>query len=135
MVVGGLKTALALFLIKYKVYCAKIQIESQLAALHEAATTLSWDVVNEVAGFSTHSVSKDVLKQQLLKLLEMMTACNKYIIKWILRAEEALDFEQPDYITVGGEDEAIMHVQRSLSAWKTTPGAIDFVREEIRYGC
>jgi len=40
--------------------------------------------------------------------------------------------ELPDYITAGGEDEAIGHAARFLAAWRNTPGATSWARKTLQ---
>lgn len=62
------------------------------------------------------------------KALTHAQKCNKHVASYLLGYEH-LPEELPEFISPGKVDEAIGYSARALGAWKSTPGAITWLRE------
>ena len=65
------------------------------------------------------------------KRLKVAQKANKHVPAYLL-GEESLPSKQPPYYSPGQESEAIIYVRGALSAWRSTPGALTWLREAIR---
>ena len=63
------------------------------------------------------------------KLLAAAKKANKHIPSYLL-GRKPMPPEQPAFYSPGDEDDAILYVGHNLSAWKSTPGAIGWVRSK-----
>ncbi len=63
------------------------------------------------------------------KLLQQARKVNKHVPAY-LTGEQHLPTVLPDSYTLGGKDEAILYAADHLSAWKSTPGAVTWLRGE-----
>jgi hypothetical protein len=66
--------------------------------------------------------------RQSLKTAEQR---NKFITRFLL-GEEPIPDELPDSYSLGSRHEAICYIGNALCAWKSTPGAITWVRRVVR---
>ena len=64
------------------------------------------------------------------KLLKQATKVNKHVPAYLL-GHKQLPREQPPYITMGGEDEAVSYAGGNRRAWLNTPGAISWLRKTL----
>ncbi len=65
------------------------------------------------------------------QLLMMAHERNAFVPKFLL-GEEPVTMERPDHHGLGDRNEALCYIQGGLSAWRSTPGAITWVREVFR---
>ena len=63
-------------------------------------------------------------------LLAEAVASNEHVPTF-LSGEKALPRDMPDYITVGGEDEAAEYARACGPTWKATPGALDWLARTV----
>lgn len=64
-------------------------------------------------------------------LLKAAKKTNKHVIPYLV-GDKYPPLEQPPYYSIGDENEALIYLAGSLSAWKNTAGAIDWVRETLK---
>ncbi len=67
------------------------------------------------------------------KLLKQARKVNKHVPAYLL-GEEPLPSEPPPYYSPGDKSEAIMYAAGGLSAWRSTPGALTWLRDSTRSG-
>ncbi len=65
------------------------------------------------------------------QLLDTARKRNAFVPEFLL-GEEPVPIERPDHYGLGDRNEALCYVQGGLSAWRSTPGAITWVREVLR---
>ena len=65
------------------------------------------------------------------QLLMMAHKRNAFVPGFLL-GEEPVPIERPDHHGLGDRNEALCYIQGGLAAWRTTPGAITWVREVFR---
>ncbi len=65
------------------------------------------------------------------QLLMMAHKRNAFVPGFLLY-EEPIPHERPDHYGLGDRNEALCYVQGGLTAWRSTPGAITWVREVFR---
>ncbi len=65
------------------------------------------------------------------KLLKAAVKWNKHVPDYLL-GEEELPQPLPSSYSVGDEDDAILYVASALSAWRSTPGAMAWVRDALK---
>jgi tetratricopeptide (TPR) repeat protein len=63
-------------------------------------------------------------------LLRRARRQNRYVPEYLL-GSEPVPIERPDHYGRGDRNEALCYVQGGLSAWRSTPGAITWVREVL----
>lgn len=63
--------------------------------------------------------------------LKAATEVNQHVPDYLARVKP-MPREAPDYITFGGEDEAICYAAQFLPAWKETPGAAAWLRNTLK---
>jgi len=63
--------------------------------------------------------------------LAAATKVNQHVPAYLARIKP-MPREAPDYITLGGEDEAISYTAQFLPAWKDTPGAAVWLRNTLK---
>ncbi len=68
---------------------------------------------------------------QARKLLLAAKKANKHVPDYLL-GRKPLPSEQPVYYSPGNEDDAVLYVACHLSAWKSAPGAIAWVRSKMK---
>jgi tetratricopeptide (TPR) repeat protein len=61
------------------------------------------------------------------KLLQQARKVNKHVPAY-LTGERPLPADRPDWYSLGGKEEAILYAADHLSAWKSTPGAVTWLR-------
>jgi tetratricopeptide (TPR) repeat protein len=64
------------------------------------------------------------------RLLKTARKANKHVPAYLL-GEKFPPQEEPPYIRPGGESEAVEYVSGFLAGWKSTPGAIAWLRENV----
>ncbi|MBX6314644.1 MAG: hypothetical protein IRY99_17275 [Isosphaeraceae bacterium] len=64
------------------------------------------------------------------QLLKVAQRSNKHVPAYLL-GEKPMPIEPPDYYGMGDENEAIIYAAGALSAWKSMPGAITWLREVL----
>ncbi len=64
------------------------------------------------------------------KILQEANEANEHIPAFLLGASPLPDTE-PDYMTVGGEDEAADYVHACGAGWRKTPGALDWLDDRL----
>jgi tetratricopeptide (TPR) repeat protein len=65
------------------------------------------------------------------QLLEVAYQRNAFVPEYLL-GEEPVPIESPDHYELGDRNEALFYIQGGLSAWRSTPGAITWVRDLLR---
>jgi tetratricopeptide (TPR) repeat protein len=65
------------------------------------------------------------------KLLKEARKTNKHIPAYLL-GNEPIPLDQPDYYSPGAESEAIIYTAAAVSAWKSSPGAITWLRDATK---
>jgi tetratricopeptide (TPR) repeat protein len=65
------------------------------------------------------------------KLLAAAKKVNAHVPDYLARIKP-MPREAPEYITMGGEDEAISYAAQFLPAWKETPGATAWLRKTLK---
>lgn len=115
----GVRYTLAAFLLG-------LDLDEELAALldqfpHEASAT--WAFTKALLAFRKSGDSQDARK-----LLFAAKKANKHVPGYFLQ-KKPLPAEQPPYYSPGDENEALIYLSGFLSGWKSTPGAIAWVRK------
>ncbi len=64
------------------------------------------------------------------RLLKLAQARNRFVPKFLLR-DEPLPNEPPDMYSIGSREEAILYAGDALSVWRSTPGALTWVRQVV----
>ncbi|QEH34441.1 ST7 protein [Aquisphaera giovannonii] len=62
------------------------------------------------------------------KQLKAAQKSNRHVATYLLQ-DEPLPAEGPPYYSRGGEDEAMLYAQQGLSAWRSTPGALAWMKD------
>jgi hypothetical protein len=70
---------------------------------------------------------RDAESPEARELLDRATKVNPHVPAFLLE-EERLPMEQPAYYSLGSAEEAVLYVAQALGAWKTTPGALAWLR-------
>ncbi len=65
------------------------------------------------------------------KLLRAAKRSNKHVIAYLVGKDE-LPFDLPEYITVGGKDEAVSFAAANLRNWTETDGAVPWIRKVLK---
>jgi tetratricopeptide (TPR) repeat protein len=65
------------------------------------------------------------------KHLQAAKKSNKYVPAYLL-GRKTLPAEQPPFYSPGDENDAIIYVSGHLAAWKSTPGAIAWLRSKVK---
>jgi tetratricopeptide (TPR) repeat protein len=96
------------------------ELESLLSEYDEGSAT--WAYTAALLAFRREGDSPDARR-----LLEDATQANAHVPAFLLGDQE-LPEEHPPHYSFGGESEATMYVQMALSAWRSTPGAIAWLK-------
>ena len=64
------------------------------------------------------------------RLLQAARKRNRFVVKWLL-GDEPFPPDRPDSYTLGSREEAYFYVEGALSAWRSTPGAITWLRQVV----
>ncbi|HTU90277.1 MAG TPA: hypothetical protein VMF69_09405 [Gemmataceae bacterium] len=83
----------------------------------------AWSYTKALLAFRQHGDSPEA--RQLLKQAKKT---NKHIPAYLL-GEKYPPSQQPDYFSPGDESEALDYIGSFLAAWKSTPGAVAWLRE------
>jgi tetratricopeptide (TPR) repeat protein len=83
-----------------------------------------WAYTNVLIAFRQHGDSPEAAKA-----LQGARKVNKHVVTYLLGLEP-LPAEQPPYYSPGDRSEAVMYAAAALSAWKGTPGAITWLRNQ-----
>lgn len=86
-------------------------------------TTAAWAYTGALFAFRQHGDSPEARER-----LKAAQKANEHVPA-ILLGEEPLPLERPSYMRRGHEDEAICYAQGGLSAWRSTPGALAWLRK------
>jgi tetratricopeptide (TPR) repeat protein len=70
-------------------------------------------------------------RRQAQRLLKKALEFNPHVPDYLL-GRKKLPRSLPPYITLGGEDEAAVYAVRFFQAWSSTPGALDWLAEQVR---
>jgi tetratricopeptide (TPR) repeat protein len=62
------------------------------------------------------------------ELLKVARKTNKHVTPYLL-GRKLVPMRLPEMYSLGGEDEAILYAANALSGWKSTPGAIDWLKQ------
>lgn len=89
-------------------------------------STAPWAYTNALFAFRQQGDSPEARGR-----LEAAQKANEHVPA-ILLGEEPLPLERPSYMRRGHEDEAIAYAQGGLSAWRSTPGALAWLRKITR---
>jgi tetratricopeptide (TPR) repeat protein len=65
------------------------------------------------------------------KLLDVAKKDNSFVLEYLLD-DEPLPMERPDHYGLGDRNEAIIYAADALKVWKSTPGAITWVRDVFK---
>lgn len=65
------------------------------------------------------------------KLLAKAVKVNKHVPAYLL-GNKTIPAERPEYVTLGGQDEAIGYAGDFLSGWRATPGALGWLRRTLK---
>lgn len=65
------------------------------------------------------------------KLLSRAMKTNRHVPAYLL-GNKAMPASLPEYITLGGEDEAVSYVGDFMSGWRSTPGALGWLRKTLK---
>jgi hypothetical protein len=68
---------------------------------------------------------------QSRKHLKEAIKWNKHVPDFLLQRQSP-SLEQSDYISLGGEDEALMYYGIAASEWQATPGALEWLAKQMR---
>lgn len=86
----------------------------------------NWVYTRVLLAFHQHGDTPEARKR-----LNEAKKINKHVPAYLL-GDERLPSEQPFYYSPGQESEAIVYVRDALSAWRSTPGALTWLREATR---
>lgn len=92
-----------------------------LASFDES--TAAWIYTRALSTFRQQGDSPEARTQ-----LKAAQKANEYVPAMLL-GEHPIPLEQPSYYQHGHEDEAIVYAQGGLSAWRSTPGALAWLRK------
>jgi hypothetical protein len=84
--------------------------------------SVAWAYTKALLAFRQHGD-----KSEAQKLLKQARKTNKHVPAYLL-GEKFPSAEQPAYYSPGDENEALEYVGSFLSGWKSTPGAIAWLR-------
>jgi tetratricopeptide (TPR) repeat protein len=99
------------------------ELDELLSAYDENSTT--WAYTRALLGFRREG---DTPAQR--KTLQAAKKVNKHVAAYLL-GHETLPPEPPALYSPGDRDDAVLYVASNLSAWKSTPGALAWLRERI----
>jgi tetratricopeptide (TPR) repeat protein len=77
------------------------------------------------------SFRKEGDSPQSRQRLKQARRSNKYVPLYLL-GDEPIPMTPPDYYGRGDESEAILYAADSLSAWRSTPGAVTWLRSRVK---
>ena len=100
----------------------------QLDALldHYDEGTATWTYTRALVAFR-----KEGDTPRARKLLQAARKSNPHVPPFLL-GRENLPAEQPNYYSHGDRDDAILYISSNLSSWKSTPGAIAWLRSKVK---
>ncbi len=97
-------------------------LEGLIGRYDEDSTTWAW--TRALVAFRRKGDSPEARK-----LLTAAKKANRHVVAYLL-GKKPLPPEQPTIYSPGDEDDAILYVGHNLSAWKSSPGAIAWVRSK-----
>jgi hypothetical protein len=97
----------------------------RLVAEYEDDASAVWAYTKALLAFRSGGESP-----QANKMLAWATKVNKHVLDYLLGHKQLPD-EQPPYVSIGGEDEAVSYAVSNRRAWLNTPGAISWLRKTL----
>lgn len=98
------------------------ELESLLEAYKDDATA-AWAYTRALSAFR-----KEGDTPASSRLLKAAKKSNKYVPP-LITGHKQLPREMPPYITLGHEDEAVAYAMEHMGAWRSTPGALAWMRK------
>jgi tetratricopeptide (TPR) repeat protein len=98
----------------------------ELLEQYEDEASAFWLYTRALWRFRTEGASEQATKE-----LEEATGTNPYVPLYLLGRKNFLAQGLPELIGLGDESEAVSYFARALTEWLRTPGAVEWLRENI----
>lgn len=95
----------------------------ELIKQYEQDWSAEWAYTGALLEFRQHGDAP-----QSRRALRQAKRVNQHVIKY-LTGQKRIPIEAPEYITMGGEDEAVSFSMIHLNHWRKVPGAVDWLKK------